>query len=398
MPIIQSLLDTDLYKLTMQQIVYHQFSSANVEYEFRLRNYPKDTLVLFRNDIAKEIDHLCTLSFADYELDYLRKLPYMTKEYIDFLRYFKLKREDIFVYLEDNEFKIFIQGSWLNTILFEVPVLAIVNEIYFKSKFGSVVNFDFTILNKRLWDKVDYIKKYGKSLTFTDFGTRRRFSRLWQDRVVDILSGFLPNNFIGTSNVYFARTRNIDPIGTMAHEYIQAMQGIMHNDRESLRYSQHYALFKWLEEYQHTSLCTALSDTLGMDAFLRDFDYDLARRYTGVRQDSGDPYEWCNKLLDHYERLGIDPKNKYAVFSDGLTPEKAIDINIAFSDQINCVFGIGTNLTNDNGVYEPMQIVIKMTKCNERPVAKIPDSPGKQMCNDEKYLAHLSSIFNINRK
>jgi len=405
MAIITSLLDTDFYKLTMQQVVLHQFSNVNVRYDFRLRNYPTSIIDgKMKDEIRKEVDSLCELRFKREELDYLKTIPFLSKDYIEFLRNFQLNKDDIimgFVYSSEHKgFQLFIKGTWLNAILFETPVLAIISEIFCKYKYTKY-NFEGY---ERLDNKIKEVKSdnscvksaslpysYDKPLLkFADFGTRRRMSKDWQDEVIRMLSRSLPNNFIGTSNVYFAKKFNIKPIGTMAHEYIQAMQSLVR-----LRDSQRYALQCWSNEYRG-NLGIALSDTLGINAFLNDFDLYFAKLFSGIRQDSGNPFDVAEKVLEHYEKLGIDSKTKSLVFTDGLTIPKAIKLNDAFHEDFNCSFGIGTNLTNDCGFKAP-QIVIKMTECNGSPVAKISDSEGKQMCNDKDHLKHLIRVFNIKK-
>lgn len=398
--IINSMIDQDLYKLSMQQVVFHKFPDVNVEFEFKLRNYPPGTLTPYINRIQKEIDHLCTLRFKCNELKYLRQSPFISDGYTEFLRNFQLHKKFIDVTKgNDRYLRIWIHGSWLNTILFEVPVLAIVSEVFFESKKVD----PYVEGEKRLQDKIEIIQKYNKDIErdykdsynhyikIADFGTRRRSSREWQDYVVGNLVNKLPRNIVGTSNVYLARKYCTKPIGTMAHEFIQAMQAMVR-----LSDSQKFAFETWAQEYRGR-LGIALSDTLGMNAFFNDFDLYFAKLFDGARHDSGNPYEWCNKLILHYKQMKIDPKTKTAVFSDGLDFQKAINLHRYYNESINTSFGIGTNITNDVGI-KPPQIVIKMTRCNNRPVAKISDSPGKQMCTDKEYLKYLASVFNISKE
>ncbi len=385
--IIQSLLDTDLYKFTMMQVVLHQFPQSQVEYRFKCRNEGVD-LKLYAEEIETELDELCSLRFIEDELEYLKHLRFIKADFVDFLRLFQLNRDYIKVAVED-ELEIIIQGPWLHTILFEVPVLAIVNQIFFAA---NAINPDFTEGSRRLFDKIDMIKTHKDSSGFlmSDFGTRRRFSRDWQEKVVTELQDKLAHNFAGTSNVYLAKKLELTPIGTMAHEFLQASQAL----GPRLIDSQKFALESWAQEYRG-DLGIALSDVVGFDAFLRDFDLYFAKLFDGARQDSGDPFEWGEKLINHYQSLHIDPKTKRMVFSDGLNIPLALEIYDRFNQRCNVAFGIGTNLTNDLG-YTPLEIVIKMTRCNGQPVAKISDSPGKLMCKDEGYLAYLKSVFKIN--
>ena len=383
--IISSLLDTDFYKLTMQQCVFHRFTDVKVEYEFKCRNLHSGLLLPHKDAIEQEINDLCSLRFQEDELSYLTQFPFFTEGYIEFLRIFNLNRQFVNIYEKDGRLQIRITGTWLNTILFETPVLAIISQIYSQGK-GNIKEGE-----NRLTEKARILQAYRKPFQFVDFGTRRRYSVEWQNHVISYLKETVPRKFIGTSNVMFAKQHQITPIGTMAHEYIQAMQSLVR-----LSDSQKYAFQMWADEYRGR-LGIALSDTLGMDAFFRDFDLYFSKLFDGARHDSGDPFLWCNKLIRHYKEKGINPRLKTAVFSDGLTPAKAMEINNTFSDHINCSFGIGTNLTNDMGFTAP-NIVIKMIKCDGRPVAKISDSTGKQMCSDDEYLKYLSSVFKIPEK
>ncbi|RLF55839.1 MAG: nicotinate phosphoribosyltransferase [Thermoplasmata archaeon] len=381
--LITSLLDNDLYKFTMQQAVFHQFPNTPVEYEFKCRNTPTLDLLPLKEKIQHSIDYLSHIRITRDEQKYLQSLPFMKQSYLDFLKYFYLDTtKHVTLYEKKGELKINIKGNWLDTILLEVPILAIISEIYSTQK-------KHTNVIKQLKQKVDIIKD--TPIHFADFGTRRRYSHKVQDTVISYLNEFYPQNFIGTSNVYFAMKYNTKPIGTMAHEWIMAGQGL--EKHTSLRYSQRYMLDVWQKEYRG-NLGIALSDTLGFKAFLNDFDLYFSKLFDGCRHDSGDPYKWCYKLLDHYLKHNIDANTKTAVFSDGLNFQKIRDLYKEFGGRINCSFGIGTNLTNDCGIIPP-QIVIKMTKCNNNPVAKISDSLGKQMCEDPNYLKYLASRFRI---
>ncbi len=384
--IIESLLDTDLYKFTMMQVVLHHFPQANVEYRFKCRNEGVD-LREYVDAINAELDELCKLRFTSDELEYLRGLRFIKDDFVEFLRLFQLNRDYINVSVND-ELEIVIQGPWLHTIMFEVPVLAIVNQIYFADQHYDP---DYSEGERRLYDKIDLVKSHHDSSGFilSDFGTRRRFSRDWQEKVVVILKEHLAKNLSGTSNLYLAKKYGLTPIGTMAHEFLQAAQAL----GPRLRDSQKFALETWAQEYRG-DLGIALSDVVGFDAFLNDFDLYFSKLFDGARQDSGDPFEWGEKLIEHYEKLHIDPKTKRMIFSDSLDFPLALRIYDCFHERCNVAFGIGTNLTNDLG-YQPLQIVIKMTRCNGQPVAKISDSPGKLMCKDDGYLTYLKSVFQI---
>jgi len=387
--IIPSLLDTDLYKFTMMQVVQHQFAQAQVEYRFKCRN-PSVDLTPYVEEIEHEIRALCDLRFTRDELAYLRHWRFFKSDFVDLLGLFHL--DDRFIKVSripgsEREIDITIKGPWLHTILFEVPVLAIVSEIYYRH---TVPQPDFAEGRRRLAAKIALANGVpGTDFRIADYGTRRRFSRAWQDEVVRALKDGLGAHFVGTSNVKFAQEYGLTPLGTMAHEYLQACQAV----GPRLRDSQTFAFNMWAREYRG-DLGIALSDVCGMDAFLRDFDLFFCKLFDGVRHDSGDPFEWGEKMIAYYQRMRIDPRTKTLVFSDALNMPLAIRLYEYFKGRAQTSFGIGTNLTNDLG-YEALQIVIKMTRCNGQPVAKISDEPSKTMDYDPSYVKYLREVFQV---
>lgn len=389
--IIESLLDTDLYKFTMMQCVLHQFPGAEVAYRFRCRNVGVE-LGPYADEIRDEIHHLCSLRFKDEELEYLAGLRFIKSDFVDFLSLFHLKEKYITVKADSeapNGIDITIEGPWLHTILFEIPVLAIVNEVYFRHKMPVA---DEKEGMKRLRTKIDLIRNEpdNDNLKITDFGTRRRFSRAWQTTVTETLIRELGREkFAGTSNVDLARRYGLIPIGTMAHEYLQACQAL----GPRLRDSQVYGFEMWAKEYRG-DLGIALSDVYGMDPFLKDFDMFFCKLFDGARHDSGDPFLWGEKMIEHYRRNKCDPRGKTLIFSDALTVPRIIELYRRFNHRIGVGFGIGTNLMNDLGP-EPLNIVVKMIRANGQPVAKISDTPEKGMCEDLTYLAYLKQVFGI---
>jgi nicotinate phosphoribosyltransferase len=389
--IITSLLDTDLYKFTMMQAVLHQFPSAQVSYKFKCRN-PGIHLAPYVQEIRDEIRSLCSLQFQDAELTWLRSLRFIKSDFVDFLGLFRLNEKYIQINaLANGEIDISIQGPWLHTILFEIPVLAIVNEVYFRNTQQVP---DFLEGRKRLDQKVQALHAERLSdLKIADYGTRRRFSKSWHEELLRVLTSKLgtgaTGQFAGTSNALFAMKLGLTPLGTMAHEYLQACQAL----GPRLRDSQVFGFETWAREYRG-DLGIALSDVYGIEPFLRDFDMYFCKLFDGARHDSGDPFTWGERMIEHYRKNRVDPLTKTLIFSDGLTVEKTIALYQQFRGRCQLAFGIGTNLTNDLG-YEPLQIVIKMTECNGQPVAKLSDSPGKGMCDDEKYLAYLRQVFEI---
>ena len=389
--IIESLLDTDLYKFTMMQCVLHQFPGAEVAYRFRCRNVGVE-LGPYADEIRDEIHHLCSLRFKDEELEYLAGLRFIKSDFVDFLSLFHLKEKYITVKADPeapNGIDITIEGPWLHTILFEIPVLAIVNEVYFRHQMPVA---DEKEGMKRLRAKIDLIRNEpdNDNLKITDFGTRRRFSRAWQTTVTETLIRELGREkFAGTSNVDLARRYGLIPIGTMAHEYLQACQAL----GPRLRDSQVYGFEMWAKEYRG-DLGIALSDVYGMDPFLKDFDMFFCKLFDGARHDSGDPFLWGEKMIEHYRRNKCDPRGKTLIFSDALTVPRIIELYRRFNHRIGVGFGIGTNLMNDLGP-EPLNIVVKMIRANGQPVAKISDTPEKGMCEDLTYLAYLKQVFGI---
>lgn len=389
--IIESLLDTDLYKFTMMQCVLHQFPGAEVAYRFRCRNVGVE-LGPYADEIRDEIHHLCSLRFKDEELEYLAGLRFIKSDFVDFLSLFHLKEKYITVKADSeapNGIDITIEGPWLHTILFEIPVLAIVNEVYFRHQMPVA---DEKEGMKRLRAKIDLIRNEpdNDNLKITDFGTRRRFSRAWQTTVTETLIRELGREkFAGTSNVDLARRYGLIPIGTMAHEYLQACQAL----GPRLRDSQVYGFEMWAKEYRG-DLGIALSDVYGMDPFLKDFDMFFCKLFDGARHDSGNPFLWGEKMIEHYRRNKCDPRGKTLIFSDALTVPRIIELYRRFNHRIGVGFGIGTNLMNDLGP-EPLNIVVKMIRANGQPVAKISDTPEKGMCEDLTYLAYLKQVFGI---
>jgi len=387
--IVPSLLDTDLYKFTMMQVVQHHFAEAEVEYRFKCRNADID-LAPFIGEIENEIRALCDLRFTPDELDYLRRWRFFKSDFVDLLGLFHLQQRFVSVTPRKDlprEIDITIKGPWLHTILFEVPVLAIVSEVYYRN---TVPTPDFEEGRRRLAAKIERANAIDSpGFRIADYGTRRRFSREWHAEVLRTLKRDMGTHFVGTSNVRFAMEQGLTPLGTMAHEYLQACQAV----GPRLRDSQSFAFNMWAREYRG-DLGIALSDVVGLDAFLRDFDLFFCKLFDGVRHDSGDPFEWGDKLIAHYQRMRIDPRTKTMVFSDSLDIPLAIRLYEYFKGRAQTSFGIGTNLTNDLG-YEPMQIVIKMTRCNGQPVAKISDAPSKTMDYDPSYVQYLREVFQV---
>lgn len=387
--IINSLLETDMYKLSMGQAIYHLFPNYTTTWTFKCRN--KD--VKFTKEMVEEIKHqireYCKLSFTEEELTYISNIKWIQSSYVDFLRIWKPRYED-FDISENSECGLSIEasGTWLNTSMYEIPVLAIVNEVFFR------MNYDYDELFSSFKEK---LKKKIESLIngtydiglFSEFGLRRRLSAEAQDLSVKLLcennSKYHNSKCVGTSNVYLAKKYGISAMGTQAHEWIMCVgQG---NHKHNPAYSNWYALDAWIKEYGILN-GIALTDTITTDCFLKDFQLTYATLFSGVRHDSGDPYKWGDKIIEHYNSLGIDPITKTLLFSDSLNFEKAHDLNAYFKSRAKVAFGIGTFLSNDTNVPS-LNIVMKTTICNGQDVAKISDAPGKGMCKNLEYVEYL---------
>ena len=394
--IITSLLETDLYKFSMGQAIYHQFPGYKTTWTFKCRN--KD--VFFTEEMVQEITdqiyEYCKLTFTEDELQYLDSIKWFKGSYIDFLRIWHPRFEDFSIKSTSDGCGLEIEtyGTWLNTSMYEIPALAIVNEVYFRMS----QNYEdlFASFKERLDDKFDKVYNNKWYLgTFSEFGLRRRLSAEAQELAIEKFSHLNDNmrcatKFIGTSNVYLAKKFGVTPVGTMAHEWIMCVgQG---NHKHNPAYSNWYALDAWVKEYGILN-GIALTDTITTGCFLKDFQLTFATLFSGVRHDSGDPIEWGKKMIKHYESLGIDPKTKTLLFSDSLNFEKADLIWTRFHEKARVAFGIGTYIANDTCV-PPLNIVMKTTFCNGMDVAKLSDVEGKGMCKNTDYVDYLRRCIN----
>ncbi len=391
--IIESLLDTDLYKLTMLQAFYHapEFRAVEVEWKFGCRNRKQFDLASMIPEIRRQLEHVCSLSFTEDELKYLTGLSYFSSDFIDYLRSYRLTSQFVHLHKSGEDLDLRIRGPLVSVALFEIFLLAIISELHTFANQGGISPEK---ARKILEQKISLLQEKNEmeGFAFVDFGTRRRASRSWHQEVLETLKEKVPHYFSGTSSVYFAKTLGLTPIGTMAHEWFQAWQAV-----SRLEDAQKDALAGWVREYKG-QLGIALTDCYSMDSFIRDFhNYDFPNIYNGLRHDSGSPAIWAKKALEMYHHLGIDPKTKTFVFSDGLDFPKMLELYTAFHTSMNVAFGIGTNLTNDVG-NTPLDIVIKMVAANGKPVAKISDEPGKSMCEDREFLKYLANIYGIDLK
>ncbi|BCT18273.1 TPA: nicotinate phosphoribosyltransferase [Enterobacter asburiae] len=387
-PVLHTLLDTDAYKLHMQQAVFHHNYDVHVAAEFRCRG--DDLLGIYADAIREQVDAMQHLTLQDEEYQWLSGLPFFKADYLNWLRDFRYKPEQVSVVNDNGKLDIRLEGPWREVIMWEVPLLAVISELAhrYRSPEKGVEQAVAALENKlaafsTLTEGLDMSR-----FRLMDFGTRRRFSRDVQEAIVKRLQQ--EPWFVGTSNYDLARRLSLTPMGTQAHEWFQAHQQIS----PDLANSQRAALAAWLEEYPN-QLGIALTDCITMDAFLRDFGPEFAERYQGLRHDSGDPVEWGEKAIAHYQKLGIDPMSKVLVFSDNLDLAKAVDLYRHFNTRVNLSFGIGTRLTCDIPQVKPLNIVIKLVECNGKPVAKLSDSPGKTICHDKAFVRALRKAFDL---
>ncbi|WP_030000757.1 nicotinate phosphoribosyltransferase [Vibrio parahaemolyticus] len=400
--IIQSALDFDVYKVNMMSAVAALYPDAMVSYKFIVRS--EEDLSELLPEVKAEVLKLQDVRFTEDEIAYMKRVaPYLKPEFVEALRHFRFyPQSDVSFHNKtmsdgSSQLRITINGLWKETILYETIIMSIVSEVRSRQRWSDIPFEQFQTV---LEDKVRYLKaelerRNITNFKFADMSTRRRFSFQAQRTMLEYLSKELPQCLTGTSNYHLARELDLTPIGTVAHEWFMGHQALV-----NVRDSQKIALQRWQKMF-NGALGIALTDTIGIDAFLKDFDEELSNAYVGVRHDSGCPFTWGEKMIAHYESLGIDPMTKTLVFTDGLNFEQALDICEHFQGRVQVSFGIGTSLANDMGnyvndqgeAYQPLSIVIKMVTCNGSPVAKISDEPEKAMCEDIFFLMNLKRRF-----
>ncbi|WP_031381955.1 nicotinate phosphoribosyltransferase [Vibrio parahaemolyticus] len=400
--IIQSALDFDVYKVNMMSAVAALYPDAMVSYKFIVRS--EEDLSELLPEVKAEVLKLQDVRFTEDEIAYMKRVAsYLKPEFVEALRHFRFNpQSDVSFHNKtmsdgSSQLRITINGLWKETILYETIIMSIVSEVRSRQRWSDIPFEQFQTV---LEDKVRYLKaelerRNITNFKFADMSTRRRFSFQAQRTMLEYLSKELPQCLTGTSNYHLARELDLTPIGTVAHEWFMGHQALV-----NVRDSQKIALQRWQKMF-NGALGIALTDTIGIDAFLKDFDEELSHAYVGVRHDSGCPFTWGEKMIAHYESLGIDPMTKTLVFTDGLNFEQALDICEHFQGRVQVSFGIGTSLANDMGnyvndqgeAYQPLSIVIKMVTCNGSPVAKISDEPEKAMCEDIFFLMNLKRRF-----
>lgn len=390
--IVRGMLDDDAYKLHMGQAMYHSSAGANNMAEFRFINRSNEDLTPYIHEIREEIERLGELSYSQDMLRHLRKVPFIKSSYVDFLEDFRLKPRLVKVGIENGKLDIRATGRWQQVSPFEIKILAIVSEIRNRHVYPnlSIEDVNEGLIRKFEWLKDNASVEELAEFKVAEFGTRRRISFEAQRAVVRLMKNEFPGVFVGTSNYELAREFDIKGIGTNAHEWFQAYQQI----GPRLVDSQKAAFNAWIHEFRGDA-GIILTDCIGLDAFIRDFDSYFAKLFDGCRHDSGDPFVWGDRLIAHYESMRIDPLTKTLIFSDGLNFEKALQILRHFRGRINVSFGIGTYLTNGVEGVKPLNIVMKMVSCNGQPVAKISDEPIKAVCENPGFLTYLKDVFGV---
>ena len=374
MAIIQSVLDTDLYKFTTSYAYSKLYPRAYGQFRFIDRGkttYPQG----FAEELKKEIQEMSKLALTKDEASFLsRELPYLPPTYIDFVRGFRFDPEEVKVEQDaEGHLSIIAEGLLYRVTLWETPILALVSELYYKM-LGAQPDMEYT--ERTIISKARKLAEHG--ITFSMFGMRRRFSAAIEDRVTELLKEHAAGYLFGTSNVYYAYKHGLRVSGTHPHEWIQ-----FHGAMFGYKMANYMAMEDWINVYDG-DLGTVLTDTYTTDVFMRNFSKKHAMLFTSLRHDSGDPLQFTEKVIARYRELRVDPTIKYIIFSDGLDPERAIEIANYCKGRIGASFGIGTNFSNDvgNGV-RPMNIVMKLWKCKmtekERwnPCVKLSDVDGK---------------------
>ena len=389
---IHGVLDTDFYKLTMLQAYQQQVPNHSSEWVFHCRNNEDLTpyLELLREELAG-------LAQMRLELPALRELsrscPQFSPDFLEYLYRFRFDPSLVEARIQAGKLTIRARGPLCQTSMLEIPILSTLSELRNSMRYPEV---DAAVIERVTMARIAELERLGDDtdldgFRFADFGTRRRFSFAAQQQVLALLKQHLPRQLLGTSNPLLAQQFGLPLVGTMGHEWLQSFQAL----DGPLAASQHTALRRWLEVYPKARN-VALTDVIGRDAFCRDLDFTLANQYSGFRHDSGDPIVWGEAMLARLESLGIDPLSKHLVFSDGLDFQRAVALYRHFRGRTQCDFGIGTWLTGDFGLNRPLNSVMKMVRFNGRSVAKISDTPAKNLCRDPQFMQQLMDAFAVN--
>jgi nicotinate phosphoribosyltransferase len=385
---LPSMLDNDFYKFTMQQGVIRLFPGAKARYQFINRgkhSFPPG----FGQALRNAVDALAGLQLSREEKRFLKvTCPYLDPLYLDFLEGYRYNPEEVHIQQHNDELQVHVEGLWYRTILWEVPIMSLICELYYR--LNNVERISNEEVIQRTREKIERYHSLG--VTVAEFGTRRRHSYEVHRHVVQALKQYGTGSFVGTSNVHMAMINQTKPIGTHAHEWF-----MFHAAQYGFKMANALGLEHWVQVYRG-DLGIALSDTYTTEVFFKQFDKMFSKLFDGVRHDSSDPLMFADKVINHYQRLGIDPKSKTIIFSDALNYDKVARIAEHCRDRIGMSFGIGTNLTNDVGP-QAMNIVVKMTEAHPQDgewteVIKLSDEHGKYT-GSENMIALAKTILNI---
>lgn len=402
-PIISSLLDIDFYKFTMGQMIYNRYSGIPVRYSLKnrmtgiiLSRYIKEEV------LRNELDHIMSLRFTDDELEYLSKIGndkrrVFDEKFLDFLKTFKLPQYNLEV--RQKNLVLEVEGPWEKSIYWETLILSVITQLYCDELMNKQLGITSQELEEQghqiLMDKLKIIKA-NPEIIFCDFGTRRRFSHSWHEKVIQyIMDEISPDQFLGTSNVYFARKYQLNPVGTMAHEVFMVIAAIMNESEISIKASHNQIIQDWWDEFGY-DLSIALTDTFGADFFFEDMTKEQAQQWKGLRHDSGDPIAFGEQTIEFYKKNEIDPKTKTIVFSDSLDVESMNKIIDHFHGKIGVSFGWGTNLTNDLGI-QPLSLVMKVVEASGHPTVKLSDNLAKVIGDSYEEIERYKGIFNYTK-
>ena len=404
-PIVRSLLDTDFYKLLMCQSIFRNKPDTSVI--FSLINRSKNIRLaelIDEGELREQLDHIRSLSLSRGESTWLRGNTFYGKRQMfrsDFMEWFEtLKLPPYHLEKKAGQYELIFEGSWPEVMLWEVPALSVLMELRGRAVLNKMAKFELEVLYARamtkLWEKIENLRDID-DLKIADFGTRRRHSFLWQDWAVQAMLEGLEDKFIGTSNCLIAMKRDIEAIGTNAHELPMIYCALAESDEE-LANAPYQVLADWHEEHDG-NLRIILPDTYGTGAFLKRAP-DWLKQWTGIRIDSGDPVEGAEAAIAWWKDKGENPEDKLVIFSDGLDTPTIRDLHQKFNGRVKVSFGWGTNLTNDfrglvsDGSLDAFSIVCKPIKANESSTVKLSDNLNKAM-GPSKEINRYKRVFGI---
>ena len=407
-PIVRSLIDTDFYKLLMCQSIYRNKPDTRVTFSLinRTKNLRLAELI-DEGELREQLDHIRSLSLTRGESTWLRGNTFYGKRQMfrpDFMEWFEnLRLPDYHLEKRDGQFELTFEGSWPEVMMWEIPALAVLMELRGRAVLKGMAKFELQVLYARamtkLWEKIESLRTI-EDLRIADFGTRRRHSYLWQDWCVQAMLEGLGDKFIGTSNCAVARERDIEAIGTNAHELPMVYCALAETD-EQLAAAPYHVLSDWQEEHDG-NLRVILPDTYGTQGFLKNAP-DWLAAWTGVRIDSGDPAASAEIAIKWWRDRSEDPTQKLVIFSDGLDTSSIIDLHQKFSGRVKVSFGWGTNLTNDfrglvpNEQLGAFSLVCKAVAANGRPTVKLSDNPNKAM-GPRSEIERYKRVFNLGQQ